>query len=134
MVHFRSLVRKRGISILSISDCNFLANLSFTRPRLSPIFLTRLHETLRPESIETSTNSIFLAFLLIEILIYTKQKMAFKLNFVAYSFKLNCNQKNFSTRLFYHLTLFLPGEGGISPLIVCHVTKSVRNRVKYLKI
>ena len=28
------------------------------------------------------------------------------------------------------LTLFLPGEGGISPLIVCHVTKSVRNRVK----
>ena len=27
------------------------------------------------------------------------------------------------------LTLFLPGEGGISPLIVCHVTKSVRNRV-----
>ena len=29
------------------------------------------------------------------------------------------------------LTLFLPGEGGISPLIVCHVTKSVRNRVKF---
>ena len=28
------------------------------------------------------------------------------------------------------LTLFLPGEGGISPLIVYHVTKSVRNRVK----
>ena len=27
------------------------------------------------------------------------------------------------------LTLFLPGEGGISPLIVCHVTKLVRNRV-----
>ena len=27
------------------------------------------------------------------------------------------------------LTLFLPGEGGISPLIVYHVTKSVRNRV-----
>ena len=24
----------------------------------------------------------------------------------------------------------LPGEGGISSLIVCHVTKSVRNRVK----
>ena len=29
------------------------------------------------------------------------------------------------------LTLFLPGEGGISPLIVYHVTKSVRNRVNY---
>ena len=29
------------------------------------------------------------------------------------------------------LTLFLPGEGGISPLIVYHVTTSVRNRVKY---
>ena len=29
------------------------------------------------------------------------------------------------------LTLFLPGEGVISPLIVCHVTKSVRNRVKF---
>ena len=28
------------------------------------------------------------------------------------------------------LTLFLPGESGISPLIVYHVTKSVRNRVK----
>ena len=28
------------------------------------------------------------------------------------------------------LTLFLPGEGGISPLIVYHVTKLVRNRVK----
>ena len=28
------------------------------------------------------------------------------------------------------LTLFLRGEGGISPLIVYHVTKSVRNRVK----
>ena len=28
------------------------------------------------------------------------------------------------------LTLFLPGEGGISPLIVYHVTTSVRNRVK----
>ena len=28
------------------------------------------------------------------------------------------------------LTLFLPGEGRISPLIVYHVTKSVRNRVK----
>ena len=27
------------------------------------------------------------------------------------------------------LTLFLPGEGRISPLIVYHVTKSVRNRV-----
>ena len=31
---------------------------------------------------------------------------------------------------FSALTLFLPGEGGISPLIVYHVTKSVRNRVK----
>ena len=30
----------------------------------------------------------------------------------------------------HFLTLFLPGEGGISPLIVYHVTKSVRNRVK----
>ena len=30
------------------------------------------------------------------------------------------------------LTLFLPGEGRISPLIVCHVTKSVRNRVNGL--
>ena len=30
----------------------------------------------------------------------------------------------------YVLTLFLPGEGGISPLIVCHVTKLVSNRVK----
>ena len=69
---------------IATRDCNFLANLSFTRPRLSPIFLTRLHETMRPESIETSTNSIFLAFLLIEILIYTKQRMAFKLNFVAW--------------------------------------------------
>ena len=29
-----------------------------------------------------------------------------------------------------NLTLFLPGEGGISPLIVYHVTKSVRKRVK----
>ena len=28
------------------------------------------------------------------------------------------------------LTLFLPGEGRISPLIVYHVTTSVRNRVK----
>ena len=28
------------------------------------------------------------------------------------------------------LTLFLPGEGGISPLIVCHVTPPGRNRVK----
>ena len=28
------------------------------------------------------------------------------------------------------LTLFLPGEGGISPLIVYHVTTPVRNRVK----
>ena len=27
------------------------------------------------------------------------------------------------------LTLFLPGEGGISPLIVCHVTPPGRNRV-----
>ena len=34
------------------------------------------------------------------------------------------------SRLRWLLTLFLPGEGGISPLIVCHVTKSVRNRVK----
>ena len=32
--------------------------------------------------------------------------------------------------LIVNLTLFLPGEGGISPLIVYHVTKSVRNRVK----
>ena len=32
------------------------------------------------------------------------------------------------------LTLFLPGEGGISPLIVCHVTKSVRNRVNKVLI
>ena len=31
------------------------------------------------------------------------------------------------------LTLFLPGEGGISPLIVYHVTKSVRNRVKIIE-
>ena len=30
------------------------------------------------------------------------------------------------------LTLFLPGEGGISPLIVYHVTKSVRNRVNII--
>ena len=30
------------------------------------------------------------------------------------------------------LTLFLPGEGGISPLIVYHVTTSVKNRVKLL--
>ena len=30
------------------------------------------------------------------------------------------------------LTLFLPGGGGISPLIVYHVTKSVRNRVNAL--
>ena len=34
---------------------------------------------------------------------------------------------------FYSLTLFLPGEGGISPLIVYHVTKSVRNRVNTLE-
>ena len=33
----------------------------------------------------------------------------------------------------HRLTLFLPGEGGISPLIVYHVTKSVRNRVKGTK-
>jgi hypothetical protein len=32
------------------------------------------------------------------------------------------------------LTLFLPGEGGISPLIVCHMTKLVRNRVKPVKM
>ena len=32
----------------------------------------------------------------------------------------------------FSLTLFLPGEGGISPLIVYHVTKSVRNRAKEL--
>ena len=32
------------------------------------------------------------------------------------------------------LTLFLPGKGGISPLIVCHVTKSVRNRVKRISV
>ena len=30
------------------------------------------------------------------------------------------------------LTLFLTGEGGISTLIVYHVTKSVRNRVKMI--
>ena len=30
------------------SYCNNLANISFTRPRVSPIFLTRLHETTRP--------------------------------------------------------------------------------------
>ena len=35
---------------LWFSDCNFLANLSFTRPRVSPIFFTRLHETTRPGS------------------------------------------------------------------------------------
>ena len=35
---------------------------------------------------------------------------------------------------FADLTLFLPGEGGISPLIVYHVTKSVRNRVKKEKM
>ena len=38
--------------------------------------------------------------------------------------------KNRPYLLLFGLTLFLPGEGGISPLIVCHVTKSVRNRVK----
>ena len=27
------------------------------------------------------------------------------------------------------LTLFIPGEGGISPLIVCHVTPPGRNKV-----
>ena len=32
-----------------------------------------------------------------------------------------------------YLTLFLPGEGGISPLIVYHVTISVRNRVNPTK-
>ena len=37
--------------------------------------------------------------------------------------------KSLSEALFFALTLFLPGEGGISPLIVYHVTKSVRNRV-----
>ena len=30
----------------------------------------------------------------------------------------------------HHLTLFLPGEDGISPLIVSHVTPPGRNRVK----
>ena len=33
---------------LYTSDCNFLANLGFTSPRVSPIFLPRLHETTRP--------------------------------------------------------------------------------------
>jgi hypothetical protein len=32
-------------NLVAISGCNFLANLSFTRPRVSPIFLTRLYET-----------------------------------------------------------------------------------------
>ena len=43
--------------LLCTSDCNFLANLSFTRPRLSPIFLTRLHKTTRPDIL-----SIFINF------------------------------------------------------------------------
>ena len=38
-----------------------------------------------------------------------------------------CKKRKTDKRL---LTLFLPGEGGISPLIVYHVTTSVRNRVK----
>ena len=32
------------------------------------------------------------------------------------------------------LTLFIPGEGRISPLIVYHVTTSIRNRVKNQKV
>ena len=40
----------KNSTLLATSDCNFLANLSFTRPRLSPNFLTRLHETTRPGS------------------------------------------------------------------------------------
>ena len=39
------------------------------------------------------------------------------------------SDKNVSQNL---LTLFLPCEGGISPIIVYHVTTSVRNRVKIL--
>ena len=31
-----------------LNGCNFLATISFTRPRVSPFFLTRLHETTRP--------------------------------------------------------------------------------------
>ena len=31
------------------SGCNFLATISFTRPRVTPFILTRLHETMRPE-------------------------------------------------------------------------------------
>ena len=37
------------ICMYTRSDCNFLANLNFTRPRPSPIILTRLHETTRQE-------------------------------------------------------------------------------------
>ena len=38
-----------------------------------------------------------------------------------------------SEQIFGALTLFLPGEGGISPLIVCHVTPLGRDRVKFSK-
>ena len=49
-------------TLLFSSDCNFLADLSFTRPRLSPIFLTRLHETTRPKPFLIVIMSIFLKF------------------------------------------------------------------------
>ena len=38
-------------------------------------------------------------------------------------------QVSFCYFYLWPLTLFLPGEGGISPLIVYHVTTPVRNRV-----
>ena len=58
----RSQKRKGNViyGYLYSSDCNFLANLSFTKPRLSPIFLTRLHETTRPEFFLVDIASIFI--------------------------------------------------------------------------
>ena len=50
---------------------------------------------------------------------------------LCYKFKEGLRQQ-FNNK-FLNLTLFLPGEGGISPLIVCHVTPPGRNRVKSTK-
>ena len=44
----RIVIQRRRAALLLASGCNFLAKLSFMRPRVSSIFLTRLHETTSP--------------------------------------------------------------------------------------
>ena len=59
------------------SDCNNLANISFTRPRVSPIFLTRLHETTRPGSFFSMylyTISTFINFINFVVTSVSKKK------------------------------------------------------------